>query len=51
MIDSWDAADLKRDGSAYGQHVCFLAGDQHVHQLYYDNARWHDQDLTGGASR
>jgi len=29
------------------QHVYFVADNQHVHQLYYNNAKWHDEDLTG----
>src|SRR5271166_1169107 len=29
-----------------GQHVFYVASDQHVHQLYYNNSSWSDQDLT-----
>jgi uncharacterized protein (DUF885 family) len=32
------------DGS---QHVYFVAGNQQVHQLYYNNVKWLDEDLTG----
>jgi cell division protein YceG involved in septum cleavage len=29
------------------EHVYFVADNQHVHQLYYNNTKWHDEDLTG----
>ena len=35
----------------YGEHVCFVTADQHVHQLYYNGANWADQDLTAIAIR
>ena len=28
------------------QHVYYVANDQHVHQLFFDNTKWMDQDLT-----
>ena len=32
-----------------GQHVYYIGSDQHVHQLYYNNSSWSDQDLTNFA--
>ncbi|MGD0460483.1 MAG: hypothetical protein ABSC21_22405, partial [Terriglobia bacterium] len=29
------------------QRVYFVASNQHVHQLYYNNMKWLDEDLTG----
>jgi hypothetical protein len=31
---------------AAGEHAYFVAANQHVHQLYYNNSSWSDQDLT-----
>jgi probable HAF family extracellular repeat protein len=30
-----------------GQHIFFVANNQHVHQLYFNNSSWADQDITG----
>jgi cell division protein YceG involved in septum cleavage len=39
---------LSSFGMANGtQHVYFVADNQHVHQLYYNNTKWLDEDLTG----
>ena len=43
------ATALSSFGDGYGDHVIYISADQHVHQLYYDNANWVDQDLTGTA--
>lgn len=40
-------ASLTSFGIGTTQHVCFVATNQHVHQMYWDNSRWRDQDLTG----
>ena len=31
---------------SYGEHAYYIGADQHVHQLYFDNKTWVDQDLT-----
>jgi hypothetical protein len=28
------------------QHVVFRGGDNHVHELWWDNSGWHHNDLT-----
>jgi len=33
------------------QHVIYLAADNHVHELVYDNNRWHHFDLNHDADR
>jgi hypothetical protein len=40
-------------GDSYGEHVYYVANDQHVHQLWRNTQIWTDQDLTsstGGPS-
>jgi hypothetical protein len=33
-------------GDAYGYHLFYSGADGHLHQLYFDNVQWVDQDLT-----
>jgi hypothetical protein len=40
------AAGISSFGIADGKHVFYVATDLHVHQLYFNNAKWVDQDLT-----
>ncbi len=44
-------AEAKAGLSSYaiqdGQHIFFVASNQHVHQLYFNNSSWADQDITG----
>ena len=28
------------------QHVIYIGGDNHIHELYWDNKGWHHNDLT-----
>ena len=37
-------------GDTYGYHAFYIGADGHVHQLYFDNVQWVDQDLTKQAT-
>ena len=45
-----EGSALTSFGDGYGDHYVYLDGAQHIHQVYYDNAAWVDQDLTGIAT-
>lgn len=51
LAGSGTLAEAKAGLSSYaiqdGQHIFFVASNQHVHQLYFNNSTWADQDITG----
>jgi len=50
LAGSGTLAEAKAGVSSYaiqdGQHIFFVASNQHVHQLYFNNSWWTDQDIT-----
>jgi len=44
------ASAVSSFGDSYGDHAVYVGADQHVHQLYFDNSVWSDQDLTSTAT-
>jgi hypothetical protein len=48
LAETWTGISSFAD--SYGEHVYYVATDQHVHQLYFDNTSWVDQDLTNSTN-
>jgi hypothetical protein len=43
-------SDISSFAIGDGQHVYYAASDYHVHQMYYNNSKWSDQNLTSIAN-
>jgi hypothetical protein len=46
---AYPGSSLASYADGYGYHALYIGKDGHVHQAYFDNVNWSDQDLTSAS--